>query len=416
MMQERPLSVRSCASIAALVLLFAAGDAGAEWTKWGGPTGDFHAKADVPDEWSESLPKLVWKRDLGDGESSILVDGETLYTVYRDAKSEVVVALESKTGKTLWEHRYEAPIPESLYVQHGNGPHATSVVAGGRLCALGITGKLHCLDKKSGAVIWSHDLIADYDGKPPACGYGGSPLVHEDTLIVQAGGKEGHGVMAFKLDDGKVAWKSQDGGAGYAAATLIEAGDEQQLIVFMGEQVVGLDPDNGMLMWKHAHKTQYGVNASTPLYGEDGILFISSAYDNGSRGLRLTGDAGVKELWHQNKMQLHFTNAIRIGNTIYGTSGDFGPVFLTAVDALSGEIVWQKRDIIGKASMLLVGDDRLLMLDEKGKLVLASVSREDVNVLAERQLFEGRSWAPPTLVGSSLYARDRRYAYRFDLR
>ncbi|MHC4427430.1 MAG: PQQ-like beta-propeller repeat protein, partial [Planctomycetota bacterium] len=291
------------------------------------------------------------------------------------------------------------------------------VVAGGLLCTEGIAGKLHCLDKKTGKPLWSHDLLAEYGGRAPDCGYGGAPLVHGDRLIVQVGGK-GQGVIAFELKDGAVAWKSQDFGAGYAAPTLIRNGENQQLVVFMREQVVGLDPDDGKPLWSHPHKTQHGVNASTPVWGDDGILFLSSAYDTGSRGLRPSaGDAGggVEELWHQRKFQLHFSNATRIGDLIYGTSGDFGPIFLTAVDAATGEIVWQERDVVAKASILSLGGNRVLMLDEKGKLVLADLSPDGVKVLAERQLVDGRVWAPPTLVGGRLYLRDRKQAYAFDL-
>ena len=399
--------------LTALLLLLVAGalPAAAQWPQFGGPGRDFRA------ETSSGLaePKVVWTAKLGDGESSLVMDDGLLYTMYRQDGDEVVVALKPSSGETAWEHRYAAPI-KGLYVEHGDGPHATPLVTGDRIVTVGITGLMHALDKKTGAVIWSHDLMKDYGGKPAACGYGASPIAYKENVIVPVGGP-GHGVVAFQAADGGVAWKSGDFVSGYAAPTLIDVGGQIQLVAFMGQEVVGLDPADGTPLWSHPHKTEYGVNASMPVFGEDRILFVSSAYDTGSRGLRLTRNGKkttVEEVWVQRKVQMHFSNVIRIGDHVYGTSGGFGPVFLTAVDAGTGEIVWKKRDIIGKASMLLAGG-KLVMVDEKGKLVVASVSPEGVEVHATHQIIDGRVWAPATLVGDRLYVRDRKQAYAFDL-
>ena len=390
---------RACriAFLAATIGLAATAASG-QWTEWGGEGRDFSVDGKaIAAKWPESGPRMLWKRELGDGESAILVDGGTLYTTYRDGDAEVVVALRAKSGEPVWEHRYAAPIPEKLYVEHGEGPHATPVIAGDRICTLGISGKLHCLDKGDGKVLWSHDLLADYGGHTPDCGYAGSPLVHGGNLIVQVGG-EGQGVVAFKLADGEIAWKSGDDGAGYAAPVLIDVGGEQQVVAFMRSQVVGLEPKSGTSRWSHPHKTSYGVN--------------------GSRGLKLTRDGdgtSVEELWHQKKLKIHFHNAIRLGDHVYATSGDLGPAFLVALNVKTGEIAWQKRDIVAKASLLHLGGNRLLMLDEKGNLVLARVTPEDVTVHAQHRITAGRIWAPPTLVGTHLYVRDRKHAYAFDL-
>ena len=388
----------------------------ADWTQWGGDSGDFSVDANSLPRALPEPPKLVWQRELGDGESAVLVEGGALYTLYRDGDEEVVVALAAADGKVLWEHRYAAAIPEGMYVEHGKGPHATPVLAGDRICSMGITGSIRCLQRKTGKLLWSHEAVGEFGGQAPDCGYSSSPLVHDEALVVPVGGKRS-GVVAFRIADGSVAWKAQDFAAGYAPPMLIDVQGETQLVVFMREEVAGLDPKNGTLLWSHPHKTSYGVNASQPVWGSDGILFISSAYDQGSRGLKLQrkGDkTTVEEIWTQRKMKLHFTNAVRIGNHLFGTSGDFGPVFLTAIDSRTGEISWRARDVVSKATILHAGP-RVLMMDEKGKLVLATLSPEGVKVHAEHPLVEGRVWAPPTLVGHRLYVRNRNSLYVFQL-
>ena len=96
---------------------------------------------------------------------------------------------------------------------------------------------------------------------------------------------------------------------------LIDVDGQDQLVVFMAKKVAGLDPNNGELLWSHAHETMFGVNVCTPVWCKANILFISSAYGMGSRGLRLTrkdGKTTVEELWHNPKVKIHFGNAIYV--------------------------------------------------------------------------------------------------------
>ena len=76
--------------------------------------------------------------------------------------------------------------------------------------------------------------------------------------------------MAFNLADGTTAWQSQDFVAGYAAPILIKVNGHRQLVVFMADVVAGLDAANGTLKWSFPHKTRYGINASMPIWGDDG--------------------------------------------------------------------------------------------------------------------------------------------------
>ena len=83
----------------------------------------------------------------------------------------------------------------------------------------------------------------------------------------------------------------------------------------MVDFVAGFDPSTGQLLWRHPHRTDYGLNITTPIWGEDNVLFVSSAYGSGSRALRLSVQNGitrVEEEWFTNRMRLHFGNAIRI--------------------------------------------------------------------------------------------------------
>ena len=153
-----------------------------------------------------------------------------------------------------------------------------------------------------------------------------------------------------------------------------------------------------------------------PLWGDDNILFVSSAYKTGSRALQLTrnGDlTSVQELWLDPQLQFMFLNPIRVGNYVYGTDGTFGPSFVSAVDIRTGETLWQERGF-ARGSMLYA-DGKVILIDEDGDLALTRMTPDGMTVLGRASIFETTSWSAPTLVGTDLYVRDREKIMSFDL-
>ena len=331
----------------------AAPDAG--WPQWGGPTRDFKTAArGLAATWPASGPRQLWSRPLGDGYSAIVVDGGTLFTMYRPVKGliasvvgkftgdssapEVIVAMTAATGRTLWEHSYEAPFTGRMDMEYGPGPHSTPLVRGDQVYAVGVTGKAHALDRRTGKVVWARDLWGELGGKVMGRGYSWSPIAYGETVIFAVGGR-GQALVALDRKDGSVKWKNHDFDLAPSSPLLINVDGQDQLVVFHASGIAGVDPAGGGLNWNHPHETQYGLNISTPVWGEGNLLFCSSAYTGGSRMLRLAQSGGkttVTELWYTNKMRLHIGNALRLGGHVYGSSGDFGPAFVTAVDVATG--------------------------------------------------------------------------------
>lgn len=405
------------------------GAPGGGWHQWGGPHRNFMSDVrGLPDAWPEAGPPERWSRPLGLGHSSIVVDEGVLYTLYRPGREisrsgpwearETVIAMEAATGRTIWEHTYAA---EPANFSFGPGPHSTPLIAGDRLFTTGTNKQVHAFEKSTGRLIWSRDLVADFDAPPllarPAvkAGYAVSPLAYGDTIILQAGGP-GQAVIALRQDDGELVWKSGDFLVSEASPLLIDVDGEPQVVIFGGQSVNGLDPATGRILWSHPHYTDGDMNNSTPIWGADNLLLVSSGYNQGTRALRLTragDDTRVEEVWFTSRLKLMFANALRIGDVLYGTHGDFGPAFLTAVDVRTGESLWQERGF-GRSSMIYA-DGKALILDEDGHLVLARLSREGVEVSSRVQIFDTTSWTAPTLVGTTLYARDREKIIALDL-
>jgi outer membrane protein assembly factor BamB len=386
------------------------------WPQWGGPQRNFMVESKgLAESWPDSGPKRLWTRALGEGHSSVVADGTRLYTMYSQGEQEFVVALDAATGKTIWEKRNPAPT-NGLDLQFGKGPHSTPLIVGDLLFAVGVIGKLQAIDKKTGDVVWSHELWQEYGGKRMDRGYSCSPLAYKNMVIVTVGGA-GQSLMAFDQKTGAVIWKKQDFVISPSTPTLIKVGGQDQLVTALADQIVGMNPDNGELLWQHPHKCDYGLNITPPVWGADNILFVSSAYSGGSRALQLQHEGGkttVKELWANRRMRVHHGTMIRLGDLVIGSSGDFGPAPLTAVDVKTGNIVWQDR-AFPKATFVYTGGG-VILLDEDGQLALVNLSPQGLKILAKAAVMEHTAWTPPSLDGTKLYLRDRKSIAAFELK
>jgi outer membrane protein assembly factor BamB len=394
------------------------------WPQWGGPTRNFMSDSKgLASSWPADGPRKLWSRELGEGHSSIVVADGRIYTLYRQitrqpagtTHEEVAAAFDAVTGKPVWEFKYPAS-PTGIDFREGFGPHSTPLIVGNRIFVTSSRSELFALDRATGKPIWSHDMIKEYKGIPAGRGYTCSPIFYNGLVIVTLGGPD-QGVAAFDAQTGKLAWRS-----GYfvwapASPTLIDVDGQRQLVVFAGDLVTGMDPANGRVLWSHPHKTDYGLNISTPVWSAtDHLLFVSSAYGTGSRALELRQQAGkttVTEKWASNRMRVHIGSVIRLGDHAYGSSGDFGPAFISAVDMKTGTVVWQDRSFA--RAQLLYADGKLIVLDEDGALGLAMISPQGLKVLARANVLNHLAWTPPTLVGTTLYVRDRKTMAAFDL-
>ena len=398
---------------------------GTDWTQWGGPHRNFISDATgLASSWPPGGPKNLWTRALGEGHSSILAEGPRVYTMYRPAglfssvrrgQEEVVIALDASSGKTVWEFKYPATT-DGVDFSQGAGPHSTPLIAGTRIFAASSKRELFAIDKATGKLLWAHDFVKEYQAPTGDRGYSCSPLAYNGTAIVTVGGPN-QTAAAFNQETGALVWKAGNIQPSPASPILIDVDGQPQLVVFGGDRIAGMNPSSGETLWTHPHKTDWGLNISTPVWSPaDHLLFVSSAYNSGGRALELHQSGAktvVAEKWFLNRMRVHIGTVIRLGDYLYGSSGDFGPAFLSAVDIKTGRLAWQDRSF--SRAQLLYADGKLILLDEDGRLGLATVGPDGLNVLARANVLENVSWTPPTLSGTTLYVRDRKLIAALDL-
>lgn len=396
----------------------AAGPAAAlDWPQFRGVNRDgVSAETDLPRSWPAEGPRVVWKRAIGEGYSGISVVGERLYTMDSDGTTEYVLALEAGSGKEVWR----VPAGPKLIDSMGNGPRTTPTLDGGTVYAMGSHGRLLALKAADGAMIWEVDLTQAFGAKRPNWGYSGSPLIDGDLLILEVGGKEGRGVVAFEKATGKVRWGALDGDPAYSSPVVMTIGGIKQYVVTRraGSQTVALRPD-GSVLW--THPGPFSVIASALFIPPDKV-YVSGGDDAGAVLLRIKtegsteggtedGKATVEELWKTRTMKNHFNNAVLVGPHLYG----FDNATFKCLSVATGEPTWAFRGL-GKGSLLAADGDLLIVLSDQGTLLLVKAAPDAYTELARFQAMEGKAWTAPTLANGRLYLRDHDEIVALDMK
>ncbi|MFP5284314.1 MAG: PQQ-binding-like beta-propeller repeat protein [Thermoanaerobaculia bacterium] len=383
-----------------LALLAAGRAAALDWPQFRGVNRDgVSAETDLPRSWPAEGPQVVWKRAIGEGYSGISVAGGRLYTMDSDATTEYVLALEAGSGKEVWR----VPAGPKLIDDMGNGPRTTPTLDGGTVYAMGSHGRLLALKAADGAKVWEVDLPQAFGAKRPTWGYSGSPLIDGDLLILEAGGKEGWGVVAFEKATGKVRWGALDGDAAYASPVAMTIGGIRQYVMprRAGSQTVALRPD-GAVLW--THPGPFSVIASALFVPPDKV-YVSGGDDAGAVLMRIKtedGRATVEELWKTRAMKNHFNNAVLVGDHLYG----FDNATFKCLSVATGEPAWASRGL-GKGSLLAADGDLLIVLSDQGTLLLVEANPGAYTELARFQAMEGKAWTAPALADGRLYLRDQ---------
>jgi outer membrane protein assembly factor BamB len=405
--------------IALAVVVHAAGACLADdWPQWLGPNRDNSSSEKVV-PWT-APPKVLWRQPVGEGNSSPVVANGRVFAHQKVARmdEEEVTAFDAQTGKILWNHRYSRAAFKSLY---GNGPRATPTVSGNHLYSFGITGVLSCFDVTNGKQIWQMEAIKEFHAPHLVFGASCSPLVDEDKVIVNVGAK-GASVVAFDKNNGQVIWKSQDDGASYASPIVFGSGKQRQVVFLTGKGLLSLSPQDGREMWRFPLVDLLLESSTTPV--KSGDILVAGSITYGSAGLRLQAKddtPGVSQLWKNENLTCYFSTPVFVGsNHIYMVTGTKPLTFKTGatlhcIEAKTGKELWQKPKV-GQyhASLLRTGDNKLLMLEDSGSLVLLDPNPKEYRELA-RATICGPTWSHPALSNGWLYGRDEKELICFQL-
>ena len=383
------------------------GKAPAGWPGWRGPTGDGQW-ADVPRKMP--APKLLWRMPM-DGKCNAGVSADEGFVVVGDfaRKTDIYRCFAVADGKAAWTFE----VPNRSKFDYGPGPRATPAIWRGKVYLIGANGDAHCLDLKTGKVVWEKQFNADFGGKTPTWGYSSAPLIADGKLIVLP--KQ---LLALDPDTGKVVWTGEASGPNYSTFLAGTFGGVRQVIGYDNQSLSGWDLKTGRRIWRLEVDNSHDYTVPSPVAVGGKLLVTSQTENTRLYGFDTQGRLIPKPLAENEDLGPEMASPVVQGELILGICQ--GLVCLDLNDKL--KTLWideedgvpaGRRVFSGLTHMVATGD-RGLAFSADGVMALFQAGRAKCTVLGRAKLCEA-TWSHPALVGSRLYIRDEKFLYCYDL-
>lgn len=386
------------------------------WPQFRGPNRDGHSLspsarergAPLSRDWKSNPPRELWALDVGEGYAGAAIRAGRVYLLDydRDAKQSVLRCLSLADGKEIWRYTY----PLTIKRNHGM-TRTIPAVTEKFVVALDSKCNVFCLDAASGEFKWTVSLVREFGAAVPEWYAGQCPLVDGDKLILAPGGKNAL-LVALDLGTGKALWQTpnaHDWKMTHSSLMPMEFAGRRFYVYCASKGVVGVDANDGKLLWETSDWKISIATVPTPLPLPDGKIFLTGGYGAGSLMLQLENKDG--KLMPKTLFKLppevfgatQHTPILKDGY-LYGARADGRFVCL----GLDGKVVWASglTETFGLGSFL-IADDLIFALNDSGKLRLFEASAARFNLLGEVQPLTNReSWAPMALAGNRLLLRD----------
>ena len=143
------------------------------------------------------------------------------------------------------------------------------------------------------------------------------------------------------------------------------------------------------------------MNAPTPIVSDDKI-FITSGYGTGCALLQVR-PGKVTEIWRNKNLRSQLASPVLVQGYIYGIDGNVGGGELRCLDFANGEIKWRQN--IGGGTLIAAGG-HLLVLNERGELIVAEASPTNYREVARAQVLGGHCWVAPAVADGKIYCKN----------
>ena len=390
------------------------------------------SQTSIRKDWSNGNLPVVWKRKLGAGYSLGSSYQGNYYQLDAEGNSCRLFCLNEQTGKEVWNFQYAFEYRDMYGFD--NGPRCTPIIDDGLVYIFGVTGMLHCLNAKSGELVWKVDTQKRFGVVQNFFGVGSTPMVSGEQLIVMVGGSpksdqakgnrldevspNGSGVVVFNKRTGQVLHQLIDDLASYASINLYRDKQAVRAVAWMRENLVGIDIENGRQLWKYRFRARKyeSVNASTPVINGSQVM-VSESYGPGTVVLDVADDQ-PKVVWkdknrRSRSLATHWNTPVLHQGFVYACNGEGrANTDIRCVEWKTGKVSWKKPGY-GRASLTYV-DDHFVVLDEKGELLLIKADPTKFQLVTkysdtngERLPLKYPCWAAPVISNGLMFVRGK---------
>ena len=429
---------------AAAAVTVSAQTRGADWPSWRGANGGVSSAATLPTKWT-ATENIAWKAPLaGAGVSTPIVSGDRVYVTSQlgagvrregnhprlvqgsDASAQgeralgtaasadpaktsfIVEAFNRTDGTRLWERRIDAAGDLTPVHDKHNLASASPVSDGSMVFAWFGTGQLVALDR-GGAVVWQRHLATDNGPFDIQWGHGSSPVLHGDTLILLCDQPARSYLLAIDKATGKDRWKADrgTGRASYSTPLVVQGAFGTEIVVNSTERIDAYDAANGAHLWHVGENSRFAV--PTPVF-HGGVIYASRGYRSGPYMAIKPGGRGdvngSHTVWKVATGAPYVSSLLYYDGIVY-MANDVG--VLTAVDASTGQRVWQERtDGVFSASPV-GGGGHVYFVSENGETIVVKAGRSPQ--IAGRNALGERAIASPAIAGGRIFIRTDRHVF-----
>ena len=422
-------------AIASLTLVNAAADTTSEkyWPQWRGPHATGVSKtADPPVEWSETK-NIRWKVEIpGRGSGTPVIWGDKVFVLSavpvgveapaahaplggsrtRVPHKFVVMALDRKTGKVVWERAAREHTPhEGSHSQWGTYASSSAFTDGERVYAFFDSFGLYAYDM-NGKLLWEKDL-GDKKMRQEF-GEGQTPVLHGNRIVVQWDHQGPSFIAALDKMTGNEIWRTERQEIdSWGTPLVVEHGGRAQVIAAAMNKVTSYDLETGKVVWDGPGLTMNPIPSS--VY-EDGMVFAVSGF----RGNKLhaiglaeakgdiTGTGAIK--WTLNQDTPYVPSPLLYDGVLYLLKSNSG--ILSAFDAKTGKPHYQLQRLDGVPNVFAspVGAKGRVYFPGQEGTTLVIKHGPTYEVLAKNALDDGFN-ASPALVDGELYLRGAKNLY-----
>ncbi len=402
----------------ALILLLTSSSGTTRIYEWRGPdrSGVFN-ESNLLKTWPDGGPKEIWAIDnIGNGFVSPAFADENFYITGEIDSMEILFSYNLK-GEKQWQ----TTLGKEWMKSFPGSRSAPTIVDNLLYVGTGL-GNLFCINRANGKIVWSKDLITDFNGALPLHGHSESPLIVDEKIFWNAGGKDNN-VVALNRFTGRLIWSNKGFGerSAYNSPKLIELPSRKILVTFSAYHLMGLDIKTGNLLWSH-EQDNYPPDKRTPGNGdthsntvlyENGSIYYTAGDGNCGVKLKLSDDGTkITEIWRNKGFDSFMGGIVKIGDYLYG-SGTVKPELL-AINASTGILTDSLR--VGSGA-IIAADDMIYYYTQKGDMMLFSYNHGKFKKVSSFRIKQGtlQHFSHPVIYKSVLYQRHGNTLMAFDI-
>jgi outer membrane protein assembly factor BamB len=421
----------------------------ATWPGFRGPAASGVADGQgLPDTWNVATGQhIAWKIELpGLAHSSPIVWDDRIYVtsaissradatfkpgLYGEGTASedrtphkwVVIALDRKNGKTIWQQTAYEGVPREKRHIKATYANATPVTDGRTIVAFFGSQGLYAFDA-SGRLKWKRDFgvlnVGAYDLPEYEWGHASSPIIYKNFVIIQCDQQSGSFILAADLETGKTVWKTDRAELpSWGTPNVYVSPDGRaELVTNASNFIRGYDPDTGAERWRLGGSSK--ITAPTPIFGK-GLIVVASGRaperpifairPGGTGDLMLAADQPSSErvAWRKTGRGSYMPTPLIYGDILYvlGNAGLFD-----AYELETGREIFRQRlphKGSGFSASPVAADRRLYLSSEDGEIFVVRTGNT-FELLSTNQMGEPLM-STPALAGGRMYIRGSKHLF-----